>query len=80
MCYYCFVIFYIGKAFLAFRTSGGIKGLAPTSDLPEDKIARKAAILAKKGAAKIENEVDAANARDAAADLEHNAVQKAIKA
>ena len=33
-------IYYVGRAYYYFRKTGGIKGLNPTKDLPEDKALR----------------------------------------
>mgnify|MGYP001001306001 CR=1 FL=1 len=34
-------IYYVGRSYYYFRKSGGIKGLNPTTDLPEDKAIAK---------------------------------------
>ena len=39
-------IYYVGRSYFYFRKSGGIKGLNPTKDLPEDKAIAKTRVVA----------------------------------
>ena len=39
-------IFFLGKTYYYFRKTGGIKGLNPTKDLPEDRVMRKGKAIA----------------------------------
>ena len=61
--FYCVNIYFIGQAYYSFVKSGGIKGLNPTTNLPEDKVLNKAKSLVNKGGQIIEKRVDMENSR-----------------
>mmetsp|Transcript_35844 Transcript_35844/g.54955 ORF Transcript_35844/g.54955 Transcript_35844/m.54955 type:complete len:189 (+) Transcript_35844:28-594(+) len=56
--FYVLAIYFIGTAYLYFRKNGGIKGLNPTEELPEERLARKAKKMAVKGGEYIEKKID----------------------
>ena len=56
--FYCLNIYFIGQAYYSFRKSGGIKGLKPTTNLAEERIARRAGAVLEKGGNYIEKRVN----------------------
>ena len=57
-CFYCANIYFIGTAYWSFRKTGGIKGLKPTTDLPEERAARKVNNAMNRGANYVEKKID----------------------
>ena len=53
-CFYCFVLFYVMKAYFFFRKTGGIKGLNPVTDLAEERVLRTADALSRKAGRHLE--------------------------
>ena len=74
VCFYVFVIYYVGRAYFYFRKTGGIKGLNPVHELPEERAARRAGKIAKKGAEMLEDRIDGEAAKEKLLDLEHQNV------
>ena len=62
-CFYILNIWFIGKAYWDFRKTGGIKGLKPTTNLPEERAAFAAGKMARKAGDAIDKRVDQENQR-----------------
>ena len=59
MVVYVWMMWYLCRAYFFFRKSGGIKGFRRDSGLlPEEKLARKAAQIGKKGVGAVDLAVD----------------------
>ena len=60
-----FNFFMIAKWYWRFRTTGGIKGLNPTTNLPEERLAKGAVAIAKKAGNAAEKKLDDVAAKEA---------------
>ena len=69
-------IYYLGRAYYYFRKTGGIKGMNPTHDLPEDKALKHGKAIAGKVADVAHNQMDKAEKKD----VENDDAFLAIKA
>ena len=56
--FYCITIYFVGKAYWTFRKTGGIKGLNPATNLPEERAMKKAGQIAGRAGQYIEKKVD----------------------
>ena len=70
-------IYYLGRAYYYFRKTGGIKGLNPTTDLPEEKALRHVKAGANKVAEVAHKKMDEADKKDIEKDDEFLAIKAA---